>query len=192
MTKRWFSAMVLVMAAVGVFAQDEEPVGIQDRIFTKTFKELDIAVNGFTAVIQDRAFIVEGYMYPAGTLDGTNGINPDGTPEFPDLVLGVWICSGWFTNERPDSAFIVGARTSQTFEFNDQEPGKDMIVSYGLEPAEFEVVFERAIIGGTGEYAHLTGGVQKQRIIGVNSAGTVNMAVSFSESFKIRFKGDKN
>ena len=29
------------------------------------------------------AFITQGYIYPAGTLTDSNGVNPDGTPEFP-------------------------------------------------------------------------------------------------------------
>ena len=42
------------------------------------------------------AFITQGYLYPAGTLTGTNGVLPDGSPEFPDKVLGQWTCSGWW------------------------------------------------------------------------------------------------
>src|SRR5262249_3667893 len=33
-------------------------------------------------------FVTEGYIYPAGTLNGTNGVNPDGSPEFPNKVIG--------------------------------------------------------------------------------------------------------
>lgn len=35
-----------------------------------------------------RSFITRGYLYPTGTLTGSNGVNPDGSPEFPDLVIG--------------------------------------------------------------------------------------------------------
>lgn len=40
------------------------------------------------------AFITHGYLYPAGTLtcdeSGCNGVNPDGTPEFPDSATSSW------------------------------------------------------------------------------------------------------
>jgi len=39
-------------------------------------------------------FITEGYIYPAGTLTGPNGANPDGSPEFPNRVIGRWVCRG--------------------------------------------------------------------------------------------------
>ena len=28
-------------------------------------------------------FVTEGYLYPSGTLGGSNGVLPDGRPEFP-------------------------------------------------------------------------------------------------------------
>ena len=45
------------------------------------------------------AFITRGYIYPAGTLTESNGTLEDGSPEFPDLVLGEWVCRGWFVGE---------------------------------------------------------------------------------------------
>jgi hypothetical protein len=45
------------------------------------------------------SFITHGYIYPAGTLSESNGVNADGSPEFPDQVLGEWVCRGWFVGE---------------------------------------------------------------------------------------------
>ncbi|MDN5932138.1 MAG: hypothetical protein L0I24_13910 [Pseudonocardia sp.] len=39
--------------------------------------------------------LTQGYRCPEGTLDGTNGVNPDGTPDFPDQVIGEWLCRGY-------------------------------------------------------------------------------------------------
>ena len=62
--------------------------------FTKFVFEPDIVrEDGFPA--HGSPFITQGYLYPPGTLDETDGINPDGTPEFPDKVIGTWICRGW-------------------------------------------------------------------------------------------------
>ena len=180
MTKKIVSILIVLFAFGAVMAQD-------GRVFNKTILETDIAVNGFTAAIQERTFYVEGYLYPAGTLNDSNGINPDGTPEFPDLLIGRWTCSGWFVGDRTDENFIVGALTNQIFEFDSETPGNDTIVTYGIENGEFATVFTRAVIGGTGQYADAEG-EQKQAIIGVNAAGTVNMAVSFDKVFKIQFK----
>lgn len=44
-------------------------------------------------------FITEGYLYPVGTLNGSNGVNPDGSPEFPNKVIGHWVCRGWHVGE---------------------------------------------------------------------------------------------
>ena len=47
-------------------------------------------------------FMQEGLIYEAGTLAancaGGNGcgLNPDGTPEFPEAVIGKWTCYGSF------------------------------------------------------------------------------------------------
>ena len=44
---------------------------------------------------------VQGYIYPEGTLTcdsqtgSRNGVLADGSAEFPDKVLGTWICRGW-------------------------------------------------------------------------------------------------
>ena len=40
------------------------------------------------------AFITQGYVYPAGTLDGgVEGTLKDGSPAFPDKVIGTWTCA---------------------------------------------------------------------------------------------------
>jgi len=49
-------------------------------------------VDGLPAV--RTAFMSQGYIYPEGTLTEDNGVNPDGSPEFPDKVLGQWSCWG--------------------------------------------------------------------------------------------------
>ncbi len=40
-------------------------------------------------------FVTQGYIYPAGTLsEGVSGTLEDGSPAFPDKVLGTWTCDG--------------------------------------------------------------------------------------------------
>src|SRR5262245_56766695 len=44
-------------------------------------------------------FVTQGYLYPEGTLNGTNGVLADGKPEFPDKVIGEWTCYGWMIGD---------------------------------------------------------------------------------------------
>ena len=55
--------------------------------------------NGMPA--HGNAFVSQGYIYPEGTLaDGIVGVLQDGSPAFPDLVLGTCTCDGYFVGRR--------------------------------------------------------------------------------------------
>src|SRR5690349_18964697 len=99
----------------------------------------------------DAMYIAQGYIYPAGTLDGTNGVLADGSPEFPDKVLGQWTCYGWWVGagERAETAPWV---STHVFNFGGQ-PGKAMLVSAGYDVDDLVVTIDRAITGGSGRYA---------------------------------------
>ena len=46
------------------------------------------------------AFVTQGYVYPAGTLDGgVEGTTPDGSPAFHDKVIGTWTCDGYYVGD---------------------------------------------------------------------------------------------
>jgi len=64
------------------FSVDETPV----------FEEDGLPVYG-------NPFITQGHIYPEGTLscneNGCNGVLEDGSPEFPDKVMGQWTCWGY-------------------------------------------------------------------------------------------------
>jgi hypothetical protein len=76
--------------------------------------EFDIAENGERFVFDEmpvhedlnppqpaygNPFVTEGYISPLNTLNGSNGVNPDGSPEFPDKVIGKWTCRGWYIGD---------------------------------------------------------------------------------------------
>jgi hypothetical protein len=54
-------------------------------------------------------FVVQGVIYPKGTLDPVctpkpgkgayGGLLPDGAPESPDQVISRWYCPGWFVGD---------------------------------------------------------------------------------------------
>jgi hypothetical protein len=119
------------------------------------------------------AFITQGYIYPAGTLNGTNGVLPDGSPEFPDKVLGEWTCRGWFVGDGAHAETGAWVITTQIYNFG-PELGDTTLVTEGYEIADVGVVIERAITGGTGEYAGARGEAM-QTFLGFNASEGVNL-----------------
>jgi hypothetical protein len=106
-------------------------------------------------------FVTQGYLYPAGTLNGGEGVNPDGSPLYPDKVLGEWSCWG----------FVAGGDggrpvTTQIFQLG-MGYGNRTIVTTGYEIMD-GTAFKRAIVGGTGPYAGASG-EQTQTFLGLNS-----------------------
>jgi hypothetical protein len=119
------------------------------------------------------SYITRAYIYPAGTLTESNGVNPDGTPEFPDKVLGEWICRGWFVGDgmRTTTGPIVVSH--QLYNFGDGF-GQATITSDGYELADVGVEFERAVTGGTGPFLAASG-VARQTMLGLNATEGVNL-----------------
>lgn len=111
-------------------------------------------------------FITQGYLYPAGTLEGSDGVNPDGSPEFPDKVLGTWICRGWILGDTMGSDGTPSAISTQFFQLG-EEYGNRTIITDGYEFMQPGHSFKRAITGGTDEYSHARGD-QIQELLGIN------------------------
>jgi hypothetical protein len=110
--------------------------------------------------VQRTAFVSQGYIYPDGTLTNGNGVNPDGSPEFPDKVLGQWSCWGWH----------VGAGAAD---------GEATLVSEGYSIDDLAVALERAITGGTGTFAGARG-VQRETNLGFNATEGMNFRYEFT------------
>lgn len=133
------------------FVSDEAPV---------------FASDGFPAY--GAAFITQGYIYPAGTLtcnnNDCNGVNPDGSPEFPDLVMGEWTCWGYHIADGAHTATGPIVVTNQLFSFG-EEYGNVTLTTTGYEYVDFDLPFQRAITGGTGPFAK-AGGEMTQTVLG--------------------------
>jgi hypothetical protein len=119
------------------------------------------------------SFVTRGYIYPAGTLSESNGVNADGSPEFPDQVLGEWVCRGWFVGEGMLTTTGSIVVTSQLYSFGDA-PGEAMLSSDGYELADVGVEVRRAITGGTGPFSG-AGGEARQILLGLNATEGVNI-----------------
>ena len=104
-------------------------------------------------------FIIQGYIYRGGTFElygDTSGVNADGSPQFPDRVIGTWICRGWHLQDGDALAGPVVA-TTQIFDFEPDHPGRQILVTDGIELADFDVPFKRAVTGGTGAFNRVAG-----------------------------------
>ena len=158
--------------------------------------EVEVAENGYQRFAADETpvfeedglpaygneFITQGYLYPPGTLscdaDGIcNGVLEDGSPEFPDKVLGEWSCWGYHIGDGAHTTTGPMIITNQVFSFGDI-PGADTIASIGYELADFYVPVARAVIGGSGEYG-MVRGQQLQETIGFDPARGVSLQVEF-------------
>ncbi|RIK43078.1 MAG: hypothetical protein DCC55_06740 [Chloroflexi bacterium] len=124
------------------------------------------------------SFITRGYLYEPGTLNGSNGVNPDGSPEFPDKVIGEWICQGYMINDAGHATGGVWVFSTQFFQLG-TEPGAQTVVTQGYELADTDVSIARAITGGTGEFK-LARGESTQTLLGLNATEGVNLRVQIA------------
>lgn len=121
---------------------------------------------------QATLYITQGYIYPEGTLNGSNGVLADGSPEFPDKVLGQWSCYGWYVGAgKPEQT--APWITSHIFNLGESF-GEVTLVSDGYSIDDLEVALERAIVGGTGPYAGATG-VQMETNLGHNASNGLDI-----------------
>ncbi len=142
------------------------------------FDEAPVFDDGMPAY--GNSFVTEGYLYPAGTLSESNGVLPNGDPEFPDLVLGRWACRGWFVGDGAHTESGPWVLTTQVYDFG-EEVGAKSIITEGFELSDIGVAGQRAITGGTGSYGRARG-TMTQTLIGFNETMGVNLQVTINPS----------
>lgn len=102
-------------------------------------------------------YISQGYIYPDGTLSDTvDGVNADGSPEFPDKVLGQWACYGWYIGEGAHATEGPWVLSTQIYDFG-SDWGAATLVSEGYVLSNTGGTVQRAITGGTGPFANVRG-----------------------------------
>lgn len=131
--------------------------------------------DGFPAY--GNVFITQGYIYPEGTLNESNGVLANGDPEFPDRVIGRWVCRGWFIGDgfHTESGPVV--LTTQMYDLG-EAAGSMAVFTEGYELIDVGMVVQRAIVGGTGDYSGAEG-VQRQELLGFNATQGGNIRVEF-------------
>ena len=146
------STAALLTLPITALAEAPDAFDVAEDITRFSFAASPVFDDGMPAY--GNAFVTQGYIYPAGTLsDGAEGANPDGSPAFPDLVIGTWTCDGYFVGDgmRTETGAIVITR--QVHHFNTGE----ILVSHGPELVDAGVSLERAVTGGTGNLADVSG-----------------------------------
>jgi hypothetical protein len=159
--------------------------------------EVDIAEDGTRFIIDEapvfedgfpaygNAFLTQGYIYPAGTLSASDGVNPDGSPEYPDQVIGEWSCRGYFIADGAHTTEGSWVFTTQLFAFGDDaDSGAETIVVTGYEGAEVGQIVTGAITGGTGRYATARGEAD-QELLGMNNPELLTMGINKTVTLKL-------
>ncbi|MBN2700204.1 MAG: hypothetical protein JXR29_01985 [Methylothermaceae bacterium] len=160
----------------GRILEVEVSENIQRFIFDET--PLTTDANGNDVPGDGNEFKTEGYIYEPGTLIGDgDGVNPDGSPQYPDRVIGRWTCWGFHVGNGAATETGPVVITHQLFDFGERF-GHRSIVTAGFELVDIGEPIQRAITGGTGPYRNARGEVV-QTLIGFNGQNGVNLHVRF-------------
>lgn len=171
--------LLLVSLAPGTHAAtDADPISsilkfdVVENASRFVFAEKPVFDDGLPAY--GNSFVTQGYIYPHGFLEGKEGINAGGEPTFPEKVIGVWTCRGFFVGDgaHTDSGPMV--ITTQTYDLF-RKPGYSggkyrtdrLLISEGYELADVNLPFQRPITGGTGPYSRVKGEA-RQTLLGFN------------------------
>ncbi len=150
--------------------------------FGRTVIEVDIVENprkfsfDETPVFKDGLpayggeFITQGFIYPKGTLEMGDGVDAEGNPQFPDLVIGKWFCRGWHIGDGAHTETGPVVITHQLFSFG-EKIGQKTITTDGVELVDVGKPVKRAITGGTGRFRRARG-EQVQTFEGLNQFET--------------------
>ncbi|MDX1523018.1 MAG: hypothetical protein R3264_15440 [Anaerolineae bacterium] len=191
-TVKWVlvAAVLFALAVGGYVATTVLPVEASDQMVTLEFdvaEDMNRFVFDEAPVFEDdgypaygNAFITQGFIYPKGTLNGSNGVIVDDEgnvlPEFPDKVIGEWTCRGYFVGDAAHAQSGPWVITTQIYNFG-EEYGHSTIVTDGYELSDVGVPINRAVTGGTGEYSRITGQAE-QIFLGFNASEGVNLTFS--------------
>lgn len=151
----------------------------------KGILRFDVAENGKVFVVDNQptfpdgqptrgtTYISQGYIYPVGTLSADHdGVNADGSPEFPDQVVGQWSCYGWYVGEGAHTTTGPWIISTQLYNFG-AGWGEASLVSDGYLLADVGLEVTRAVTGGTGPFAALRGELLTTNL-GFNETGGGN------------------
>ena len=165
----------LVALSIGAAEAGPRTFDVAENLSRFVFAPQPVFDDGMPAY--GNVFVTEGYIYPAGTLDGgVEGTLADGSPAFPDKVIGTWVCDGVFVGNgmRTESGNILISR--QVYTFHDG----DILISQGGEQMLEGGSFDRVVTGGTGDFLGLTATL-KQTYLGMSDGYGVRLQLELVE-----------
>jgi hypothetical protein len=169
-------ATALVLLASAALAQSQTlQVEVSEDMNRFAFDQSKTYEDGFPA--HGSGFVTQGYVYPSGTLNGSNGVNADGSAEFPELVIGECICYGYMINDAAHATSGTWVVSTQIINL-DREHGAQSIVTTGYEFAD-DTEAVRAVAGGTGAYAEARGEAV-QVFTGLNASEGVVLTIELN------------
>jgi hypothetical protein len=121
--------------------------------------------------IRGTTFIVDGKIYPGGTIARGDGFDLDATPG----IGGKWVCRGTY-NVRLEE-FLAGVAPSVSTTWHLLFDARNALMTEGQEGG----TVRRVVLGGTGRYRAFVGEVNEE-VLGFNSTGFEN----FRFTFKVR------
>ncbi|MCG6882351.1 MAG: hypothetical protein LJE62_01210, partial [Silicimonas sp.] len=163
------AAAVIVVSGQAASAGALMEFDVAEDLSRFIFAETPVHPDGMPAF--GNGFVTQGYIYPSGTLDGdVEGTNADGSPVWPELVLGTWTCDGYFVGDGGHTTTGNIVITRQVFEFADGS----LIITQGPEIADTNSPIIRPITGATGEFAD-AGPVMEQTLLGMSDGFGVRL-----------------
>jgi hypothetical protein len=136
---------------------------------------LNTTSSADTGPVRGSSFIVNGKIYPGGTIPAGNGFDIN-TPG----LIGTWVCRGAFNFSiaqiMSGSAPAQSSTQSYLFSPTGSMAVDDSMASVGEEGG---LTTHRVVSGGTGIYRGTIGEVT-QEILGVNSSGLFNFRFTFT------------
>ena len=168
-TKSISLAAIALLFAGSAWAEPLERFDVAEDLSRFVFASQPVFEDGMPAY--GNPFVTQGYIYPAGTLDGdVEGTTADGAPAFPDKVIGIWTCDGFFVGDGMHTASGDIVITRQIYQFHDGS----VLISQGSELADIGVEVSRAVTGGTGDYKQAPT-VIRQTLLGMSEGFGVRL-----------------
>lgn len=160
---------ILASSTLALFADAPTSFDVAEDHTRFSYAATPVDADGMP--MHGNAFVTQGYIYPAGTVTGsTPGVLEDGSPAYPDKVLGTWTCDGWFVGDAMNTKSGTWLISRQVFEFRNG----DILVSQGPEKADIGLSYERPITGATGNYVKNDGDMW-QTFLGMTEYMGVNV-----------------
>lgn len=179
-TKATLGLAVIALLGVAAARHSNDDGEWQTLVYDVTLDGRTYAVNGVDPVkgteIRGTTFIVDGKIYPGGTIPRGDGLDIDARPG----SIAKWVCRGTYNISLEE--FQAGVAPAVSTLWQILFDARNALMTEGQEG---NATVHRVVVGGTGRYRGVVGEV-KEELLGYNATGFEN----FRFTFKIRKADD--